>query len=201
MIEQESKKIISYKEYDRINRLVKWEKEYMQINYYFDTEDFQLAYNGITCRVRDKNSSLYFQIKYPDSSDNCSARVREENEYKIDCITETIPYDIYIKLHIEKYVSNYNDIKLRGSMITYRKECDIGSGAVLFLDKNIYLDKLDYEIELEYGVDSTSMLFDFLKIVDINFETVARGKNSRFVNRLRDICQNPPNIKKGGLLL
>lgn len=200
MLERESKKIISLKEYDRINQLVKWEKDYMQINYYFDTEDFQLAYKGITCRVREKNSFLYFQIKYPDSSDNCLARLREEKEYRIDCIEETIPYDIYEKAHIENYVSNFSDIKLRGSMITYRKECDIGSGAVLFLDKNIYLDKLDYEIELEYGANSTSRIYDFLKVVDINFDTVARGKNSRYINRLRDICENPPNIKSGGFL-
>ena len=67
MQEQEYKLLLTAEQYrdaaDALTHSASRENPYIQINYYFDTEDFELYKSGRTLRVREKDSRLQLQYK------------------------------------------------------------------------------------------------------------------------------------------
>lgn len=104
-----------------------------QINYYFDTDDFSMNRQNITCRIRLKNG------KY--------RAIMKKHFANTDQSTET-EMEIYHGIYENAFTKM--GLTLQGELITER--CIILKNEIfeVALDKNEYLGHADYELEIEY---------------------------------------------------
>lgn len=172
--------MLSKEEYDRIKAVYEWDSEINQVNYYYDTADFYLRRNDITFRIREIDGTYRLQIKYQDTSDSQYAS-KVEVEYPIEGVKKHFSI-----LECPKYLSKIeinSDLILLGSLKTNRwiKKLDITK---ICLDYNQYLDKEDFELELEFKDDNTTAqeIISTFKIVPVK----GQGKYRRF---LKDILK------------
>lgn len=168
--EIERKSIITKNEYENFIKYFfkKLESNYkLQINYYYDTDNFSLNKKGDTLRIRQINDSLKLEYKYNkkiiDDTRICKEVVKE---------VEYLPKTISINN------TEYNQI---GSLITDRTNY-LYEEFVISLDKNYYLGIVDYEIEIES--QSEDQLPDIVQKLDIKFFKESDGKYTRFINKL-----------------
>jgi len=151
MIEKEYKVMLDINQY---NRILEWlQKEYserfrrfIQINYYYDTPDWELDRLGITLRVRHKEDSLSVELKRKIESER-HLNVSQELSDKIDKLPLVLKAD---QLSWRDIPGGYDEFALQGSLVTERVSCAIKDGLRIDLDKNFYLGIVDYEVEIEY---------------------------------------------------
>lgn len=82
MMEKEYKVILNYKEYKELLKSFNLNKNYCQVNYYFDTKDSYCKLNNITIRIRKKEDQYYLQVKVPIKYDN-ALHIKKEYEKNI----------------------------------------------------------------------------------------------------------------------
>lgn len=116
-------------------------KTEIQINHYYDTDDFELNRQEITCRIREKNGS-------------CTATIKEHHLKGSDCSTET---SRIIKNRYDDTLFRDMDICYQGSLETIRSVYSGRHGITVALDKNCYLGIVDYEMEIEYDLDHEAL--------------------------------------------
>lgn len=135
MLEFEKKVMLTKAEYDFLKE--HWQAlapTAVQINHYYDTDDFELSRRGITCRIREKDGV-------------CTATVKEHRIKGSDCSVEK-----------SRSVTNrYDDslfkgmgLRYQGSLETLRTIYESQPGIRIMLDRNSYLGTVDYELEIEY---------------------------------------------------
>lgn len=178
MQENEYKILINETKFTNLLERLKMDEYIEQINYYYDTSNYSFYHQGLTFRIRDLLNRKVLQVKYPNiSGTDFSSRI--EKEFTID----EIPLEI-TKYDTCKYISDMvinNDIKLLGSLKTYRWLKRLENNILLYLDKNIYLGILDYEVELEFDYYSTDITY-ILNNLGIQPENT-KGKYSRFIEQ------------------
>lgn len=132
MLEFEKKILLSKEEYQKlINEFSKNGKTIVQKNHYYDTRDYKLNKNGITCRIREKDNKFKATIKthLPDKSIEESKQAFSEKDgslfYKFDAFYQ-------------------------GVLTTYRTILFVSDEYEIVIDKNEYLGTVDYELEAEY---------------------------------------------------
>lgn len=183
MKEKEWKGIIDKNKYEKLI-LEKWDKEFVQVNFYFSNE--KLMENGnITIRIRCINNLMLLQIKVKNGVEN-NVRISDEYEKTID----VIPYEISeteIKQIWKEY--SFGDIFLLGFLITERRIKQI-KGVEIALDRNSYNGITDYEIEFEYKEDHEGVFDLVAKMnIDNNLQTGV-GKYNRFISTLTNFEDN-----------
>lgn len=141
-----------------------------QINYYFDDDNFSLYKQGVTLRIRQKDSGLQLERKYGKQYFG-STRVCNEQSKKIDQFCNSI--------NMENKTYTY-----KGNLVTNRTNFCI-AGELISLDANYYLGKKDYEIEIE---GTGEVIVPELIKEAVSFEYKPDGKYSRFVKTLSDIA-------------
>lgn len=134
MLEFERKCLLTKKEYERLCRVFNDTPSVIQVNYYYDTEDFAYNRQGVTYRIRKKGDAYTATIKTHGTqgtygSEEKSAKVQNE-------------YD-------RSFFADPNLI-LHGQLQTERKEIEMHHRVKVVLDKNTYLGTEDYELEMEY---------------------------------------------------
>lgn len=136
MIEREIKLMLTEEEYTALAESVcRHTSANIQTNYYFDTDDLSMNKKGITCRIRYKNG-IY------------KATVKKHNADGAECSIET---DICEKAEFDPTIFNTFGLHLQGELVTERlKLCD-DVFCKIVLDKNTYLGKTDFELEIEYS--------------------------------------------------
>lgn len=181
-IEREFKSLLDKNEFENI--LCKYSfKKKIQTNFYYDTKDYYLFRNDITIKIREyENKEKSLQVKGPkDKTKKYSKRV----EYKEK--TDTLPMILTLK-NIDKklleFISEDISIKLLGNLVTERYWIE-RNGVVIYLDKNLYLNNIDYEIEIEFS--NIKCLNKELKELGIKFNHVPNGKYSRFLKKRREL--------------
>ncbi len=157
-----------------------------QVNYYYDTDDLAMNRRGITCRIREKGG-MYI------------ATVKEHGCGRAECSVETS----------QDLGSEYNDtvftekgLTLKGELVTQRMRLFIGHDIEAVIDKNSYLDTVDYEIEIEYEpkaekradkvmrelIDTLAACFGEITYADlIERQQGNKSKSARFFDRLTDM--------------
>ena len=187
MLEYEKKILLTYKEYQMLMAIFNDNaKSVVQRNYYYDTDDFSMNKQGITCRIREKNG-IY------------TATVKKHNWNGLDCSfekSETV---------LDEYDTNaFSDMNVRfqGYLETHRNVLYSDNDLEIVLDRNTYLGIEDYELEIEYSkgkkdyaefklrymayklrdMDST---FDVLKFC--NRTQTVMNKSERFFEMLKKI--------------
>ena len=139
MLEYEKKIMLTAEEYLTIVKLMRQcVLTQTQINYYFDTDDFAMNKNGITCRIRAKDGKYSTTIKYHDTDHP-------------DCSVEE---DLFEKTEYNPNIFNALGLRYQGELVTERIVLHRDSDCEMVIDRNTYFDYTDFEIEVEYCKDS-----------------------------------------------
>lgn len=183
MIEKEIKAMLTGEEYDGIARLFPWDSKIPQTNHYYTDNDGTLKKNGITFRVRTIEGKSIIQVK-KHINKNSALQISEEKEFPIDILPKS-----FTENEIEAMTSIKSAVSYIGDLTTLRYSFMFSDGVEICLDKNDYLDRTDYEIEIEYTSPIPDELLEILEKVGVRFDKPARGKFSRFMTRLAEILQ------------
>ncbi|HBR32172.1 MAG TPA: hypothetical protein DD733_08835 [Clostridiales bacterium] len=171
---------------DKIKR--KWIlcKNFIQINFYYDTDDFLLNSMNMTLRARQKENKLYIQYKKSLKKGLYTESLESEKE-EMDELPAKIPLPEY---GIEAW--------LKGSTVTERTVFDYGSrGFVIMLDCNYYLGIIDYELELEFIPGAEKQALSELDALGLHKkEPNRKGKASRFFEQYKKIYIESRDMQK-----
>lgn len=175
-LEKEFKALISQDQYKKVFSIYTWNEVFTQINFYYIDDSQLFLSEGITVRVRGVKSKLKLQVKIEEISSN-AARVNKEYEKKMI----SVPYTIEGK-DLKELCDNFNfpNVSLKGFLISERAVYFTNIGVTLFLDKNTYLDTVDYEVEIEYEGNLDEQKQCFINELGLNFIKDTPGKYHRF---------------------
>lgn len=185
MLEFEVKAMLSAPEYVFL-RTHYFEKSttVTQKNYYYDTKDFELNHQGITCRIREKNGDFLATIK-DHQPHGCS--IETSRPVKNSCDTSFF---------------EGMGLALQGELITHRTSYKTETGLFMELDENRYLGTVDYELECEFDPQSRAELYreisklaedmelqDIIKSAEEFQKRFIEGtsKSSRFFKRKKEL--------------
>lgn len=194
-IEKEIKILINENQYESIKKSTEGlsGRDKLQINHYFDTDDFALCSGGLMLRIREKMCDYIITLKVLKSLlDNI--RTAEELEFTIDSVYVQVLMDkpcmilSYYPIIRETILKRLNKpmdkLAYKGSMSTLRTTFSFGE-LCFELDKNEYLDINDYELECEIpDLDSVKKIDCFLRYWLISRQTTVKSKYERFIERL-----------------
>ena len=183
MLETELKCMLTKEQYERLEKAFSWDWVKEQVNSYYSDLKNELKKNGITLRVRTKDNVNKIQVKVHKNA-NSPLQICEEAEFPID----NIP-DGFTAEECEKMTGFALPVTCLGSLTTLRHSLFYCDGVEICLDKNDFLDKTDYEIEIEYTKDIPNELTDILRGCGVEFKAASVGKCSRFMMRLAAILR------------
>ena len=177
MVEKEIKVILSESQYNVVNDMFKWDSEVKQINHYYDNSN--RVDNGITIRVREIDEVFKLQIKLPLLKKG-NVFIKREFEKDLTYVPRIIK-----KTELEGLVrkKKFDDVELIGDLITIRKLCHMHPNVEICLDTNLYLNTVDYELEIEFMNEYPNDIIQKLKCNGIPFGVCGAGKHSRFINK------------------
>lgn len=143
-------------------------KNKLQINYYYDTENYDLHKQGVTCRIRLSEDKIIGQYKehYLNGS-HCS----KETDFQVNELPRTI-------------MRGEQRLIFQGELVTTRMSFSITPYVKIECDVNFYLGNCDYEIEIEYEdgyYDFAKQIADSLMLTEINnfskYDRFLKAKN------------------------
>lgn len=183
--ENECKVLLNSEDYECIYKYFDLDrcKPIKQVNYYFDTINFNLAHNKYNLRVRHvlEEDTFTLTVKIPQK-DGSNLEINEDITY--EQFKDLIEYhkvpDGYIDDQIK--LINKDEIVLLSTLITTRYEFEYNLG-LLALDYNEYNNKYDYELEFE-GKDmehSKNVITNLLDKLNIDFEFSSLSKRKRAI--------------------
>lgn len=190
--EKEVKILLKESEYEKLNSIFKWDKEFVQKNFYYGDSNFLNSEDKLaTIRVREKNNILMLQVKIPILKNN-SLHIKKEYEKEINYIPKCIS-----KTELEELtgVKTFSDVFQIGVLSTSRKICSQYENIEICLDKNEYLCKTDYEIEIEYKSEYPENIINIIKQLNIDTSNDIDGKNTRFIKRMKLLNNCSKNIE------
>jgi len=199
MLEQEVKVLLNETEFARLALLSKSRagKQVIQTNHYFDTADFWFDKQAITIRIREKGDDYTITIKVTDlQNTNSKIKTSQEFNYPLDyqmfakliqSETGLNTHDFQFAPEINLYQEQLARIKYLGKLVTERTKFRPADNLpYVELDKNYYLDKVDWELECEIsGTDELSQIETWLTANGIDIVLSKRGKNGRFIEYLK----------------
>lgn len=179
MIEKEYKVLISEEQYQKIYEWGREWSENSQINFYYYDINRKVVGEGLTIRVRSMVKGLFLQIKQKICK---IGALSETNEYQ-----KTIDMVPYIITKEEIFaLSNIviEDVYLDGWLYTERRCCRRFDGIEIALDKNIYCDTEDLELEIEF-IDERNVpyILSEIKKFGVDFSYSTAGKFTRYVSQ------------------
>lgn len=197
MIEREIKIKLTQEQYNQIYSGISevHDLTVKQTNYYFETENAYFQSNDMMLRIREKKGRYYvaFKKRLEHSSVGLSAF---EYEYEIDVSKaleyikgEEISLDFLRKIDKTQLDWEFNGLPeyayMVGSMETYRTKFPAGVENLFFeLDKSIYFDITDFEIECEYTDElEKEQALEKLLVFGIDLTVTAEAKYWRFTKR------------------
>ena len=183
MLETELKCMLDEAVYKRLESEFIWDKVFEQVNSYYSDASGLLKKNGITLRIRTIDGINKIQIKTHKNAGS-PLQIAEEAEFD----TDVIP-DRFDAAKVLSMTGTETEASLLGSLTTLRHSLMYCDGVEICLDKNDYLDRTDYEIEIEYTKEIPSDLINRLRSAGVEFTAPAIGKCSRFMIRLAKIIK------------
>lgn len=193
-IEKEVKILVSERHYNNLREVAEKLRgvESRQINYYFDTDKFDLYNNFLMLRIREKNDKYILTLKVVKkfsgnirTADEIELPVKRNDIQKLmDNPSGFISYYPEIeKTILQNAKIPFNKLLYKGSMTTWRMRF-LFNNLYFELDKNEYLGFFDYELECEIQDDNSMEIVNkFLCENSIPSENGIKGKYERFVER------------------
>lgn len=163
-LEIEFKCLIDDKTYNQLlDKFNLHSKIFTQTNYYFDTKDEILRQEKIALRIREKDG----QFKITKKVNKSENEIEESHHYLTQEEAKT-----YLSEGFDANIIGINHyVYLQLSLTTNRVSFPYLNGK-LFLDKSIYNDIIDYEIEYEANnvIDGRQTFLEFLDKENIVFK-------------------------------
>ena len=151
-LEIEFKNLLSKTEYEQLLHFFKLDLKEIksQKNVYFDTTDraLQKIHSALRIRIKDNHYELTLKTKDPK---DFGALETNQNITKTDYLNLTQHQILVTGVVADKLAEltiNLSNLEQLASLTTYRIEFPYEDG-VLFLDKSLYGDTIDYEVEYE----------------------------------------------------
>ena len=184
MTEKEYKCLIDEKAYNRAEKAYLWDSVKNQTNHYYAAQTDCLAENRIPVRIREKDGTYKIQVKRHINKKS-ALHISDEREFP----TDGAPSVIDTEKAYEITGLETGALKKIGALTTLRHSFMWDEYTEICLDKSTYLDRVDYEIEVEYQNEMPERLISELKELGVDFQKPVTGKYSRFVNRLNEITR------------
>lgn len=149
-MEYESKNLLTKLEYDTLCKYLNHTniKPKVQINYYFETDNFALKKQGAALRIREKNGHYVLTLKQPYQD----GLLETHNKITHDTLQLWLRNEITSIPNIDSKLNELSisrdKIKYGGQLLTERIEVN-QFDALIVLDKSKYNHKIDYELEVE----------------------------------------------------
>lgn len=179
MIEQEFKVMLTKEQYEMIQNLFNWESIITQVNFYYSDLNGELRKSNTTVIVRELNRKLLLQVKLHLSSKG-SLHIKQEYEKEIEAIPKDIDSKALCNLCNQ---NNMPNVTMIGHLVTERNIIFLPDEVELCIDKNIYLDEIDYELEIEYRNQVPVGLLNKFRKLGLNFDKDVKGKHGRFISK------------------
>ncbi len=187
-IEYEKKAMLSSAEYYCFirNFFAPQSKMIVQINHYYDTHTYEFNDIDTTCRIREKNGNFKATIKK-----HCKGYENRSIEKSVEAKNQ---YDTTLFADM--------DVRYQGNLTTIRKELALTPELKIVFDINLYLDVIDYELEIEFGgYDDWIVQNEIYGLADLLLEEKlitcasdfykrfnnSKSKSKRFFERKRDL--------------
>lgn len=141
MIELEKKVLLTKAQYQFLCTYLHWDsKTVICKNYYFDTEDLFWSRRGVTCRIREGASGFLATVKIHGAP---------ETELSWEA-SQTV------KNHLDTswFHSIGMTVSLQGISLTHRTKFFPQKGIEVSLDQSISTQVTDYELEIEYSIET-----------------------------------------------
>ena len=183
-IEIEYKVLLTKTQYERLAKNLPFPAAMTQVNYYFETDQFDLKRNGSALRIRKKNGNYVLTLKEPHEEgilETHDKLTKAEFFQWIDGNPVAKPHTME---QLQKKEIEIEQLNYYGSLTTERKTFT-EQNIAYFLDKSYYLEQTDYELEIEAPTQKQA-LNAFLNILETyNIEQKEPiTKNERFFRLL-----------------
>ena len=157
-IEIEFKQLLDERTYHQLLDFYYSERSPVQVqtNHYFDTAHYLLRSKGAALRVRRKSNRYILTLKEPHA--NGLLETHQElspNTFETFKAEGTLPSGNVakqVKNLLEAYLPNFQYL---GYLKTERSEVPIKDAGLLVLDRSLYFDAIDYELEFECTDEAT----------------------------------------------
>lgn len=148
-IEIEYKVLLTKKEYENIASSLPFPTNSVnQVNYYFETKQFDFKKQHSALRVREKNNKYTLTLKQPHVEGILETHDKiTEEEYKNWLNGNPTP-TVHVGKQLDYMEIPIEQIKYFGSLSTERKSFK-AEDILYVLDKSTYNGKIDYELEIE----------------------------------------------------
>lgn len=190
-IEIEFKNLLTQKEYEHLKQiLIEYHQNHVtQINYYFETPQWDLKNNGGALRVRSIGFQHTATLKLPNPAGAGLLEVHADiSQEELNLWKEN---NLSLPNEIIQYISplgiKQNDLQFGGTLKTIRDEYHYRDSIVV-LDHNFYHHSEDFELELETTNEQQGKRV-FQQILAENHIPIRSTKNkvARFYESLRTI--------------
>lgn len=136
MVENEQKILLNKNEYDVLCEVFDIDsKDSIIENRYYDTYDLKKNAKNVTCRIRNKD-------EYCEATIKC---------HGIEYDSQNLEITKSIKNKYDDSIFRENDLIYHGSLTTFRRTVTFIDDIHIMIDKSVYFDVVDYEIEFEYS--------------------------------------------------
>ncbi len=150
-IEIEAKMLVNEDEYKKLLKHfnVSTNEVIVQTNHYIDSEDHELRKLGFALRIREKKDEFELTLKTPLSEGLLEKNeIITRNDYLTFKERDVFPNGSIRNFLLMLGIKVFN-LKIQASLTTERFNVQYGPDSLLSIDKNIYGDKIDYEVEME----------------------------------------------------
>jgi len=172
MIEKEYKFLLNkdtfIKTNDTVSAMFSNSSSSLQINYYYDDEQYSLNKQNITLRVRQTGETIKLQKKHHIIKSSVMPVISDETERIITNFPKVIDGKYYLK----------------GSLVTHRCRISTNKSVYFDFDINYYLGICDYEVEIEFGKNANQQAEIFIACLGLKNVLPVQGKASRFFREL-----------------
>lgn len=139
-LEIEFKSALTKEEYELLIQTYNLEnKSFIQTNFYFDTNNYDLLNNKIILRIREKDYNIKLTSKIKQEIGTLERHIILDKEKAYEMIKNGFDANI---IGIDYNVVNIAKLQTERVKFPYKN-------GIIFLDKNTYYDTVDYEVEFE----------------------------------------------------
>ena len=149
-LEFEAKNLLTKKEYELLCKHLNHTntEAKIQINYYFETEDFALKNKGAALRIREKDDRYILTLKQPHGEGLLETHEPLSSETMQKWISNQPTLVSKIGKQLQALNVSPGELIYGGNLVTKRIELN-QLDALIVLDKSEYNNIVDYELEVE----------------------------------------------------
>ncbi|MCT1904030.1 CYTH domain-containing protein [Oceanobacillus sojae] len=148
-VEIEFKNLLTIQEYNLLAEDLFSQTEMIeQTNYYFETDSFDLKANQSALRIRKKNETYTLTLKEPHPDGLLETHDTLTKKEFLSWTSGRPTEAPNVAEQLRQLSIDLSSLNYAGRMTTFRKEIPY-QDTLIFLDKSIYLDTEDAELELE----------------------------------------------------